>query len=163
MTSEIIDNDLDADYTFLEAFLYEAIFQNPGAEPLPRSVIYEPELFAYIDGFGRPDDHCVVARVNDQIVGAVWVRIFSGDFVGYGRLDGSTPELSISVLPEHRGKGIGKMLMESMVSLLAQKGYPQVSLSVSKDNKALELYRSLGFEIVRESGDGFLMAKELQK
>ena len=35
----------------LTDFLYEAIFQKDGDNPVPRTIIQEPSLWIYIDGF----------------------------------------------------------------------------------------------------------------
>ncbi|HAZ05261.1 MAG TPA: GNAT family N-acetyltransferase, partial [Acetobacterium sp.] len=52
----------------LADFLYEAIFQPDEQNRLPRVVIEQPELQVYIENFGRPDDHCLVAECKDKIV-----------------------------------------------------------------------------------------------
>ena len=138
----------------LEEFLYQAIFIPSGLEPLPRSILKEPELEMYIKDFGQqPDDWALAAEVNGQLVGAVWVRIMKD----YGYFDDQTPSLSISFLPDFRGQGLGQQLMTAMLDLLKAKGYPSVSLSVSKDNPALRFYQRLGFVTVEEREDDYLM------
>lgn len=108
----------------------------------------------YIKDFGKqPDDGALVAEVNGQLVGAVWVRIMKD----YGYYNDRTPFLSISFLPEFRGQGLGQQLMTAMLDLLKSKGYPSVSLSVSKDNPAVGFYQRLGFVTVEESEDDYLM------
>lgn len=49
-----------------------------GMEAPPKSVIEQPELQVYISGFGKKDDHCLVAEVGEKLVGAVWSRIMAG-------------------------------------------------------------------------------------
>ena len=138
----------------LEEFLYQAIFIPSGLAPLPRSILKEPELEMYIKDFGQqPDDWTLAAEVNGQLVGAVWVRIMKD----YGYFDDQTPSLSISFLPEFRGQGLGQQLMTAMLDLLKAKGYPGVSLSVSKDNPAVRFYQRLGFVTVEEREDDYLM------
>ena len=108
----------------------------------------------YIKDFGQqPDDWALAAEVNGQLVGAVWVRIMKD----YGYYDDQTPSLSISFLPEFRGQGLGQQLMTAMLDLLKAKGYPGVSLSVSKDNPAHRFYQRLGFVTVEEREDDYLM------
>lgn len=57
-----------------------------------------------IEGFGRPDDACMIARAKlpngSQVVGAAWARIFPSDATGYGTIDMATPEVSISLAGE---------------------------------------------------------------
>ena len=108
----------------------------------------------YIKDFGQqPDDWALAAEVDGQLVGAVWVRIMKD----YSYYDDQTPSLSISFLPEFRSQGLGQQLMMAMLDLLKAKGYPSVSLSVSKDNPALRFYQRLGFVTVEEREDDYLM------
>lgn len=73
-------------------FLYEAIFQQEGAPIVPRTVIQEPMIWAYVDGFGsRAGDFCLVAIVDGLIIGAVWSR----PGCSYGKIDENIPELAI--------------------------------------------------------------------
>ena len=138
----------------LEEFLYQAIFIPQGLEPLPRSSLKEPELEMYIKDFGQqPDDWALAAEVDGLLVGVVWVRIMKD----YGYFDDQTPSLSISFLPDFRGQGLGQQLMTAMLDLLKVKGYPSVSLSVSKDNPAVHFYQRLGFVTVEEREDDYLM------
>ena len=143
----------------LEEFLYQAIFIPSGLEPLPRSILKEPELEMYIKDFGQqPDDWALAAEVNGRLVGAVWVRIMKD----YGYYDDRTPSLSISFLSEFRGQGLGQQLMTAMLDLLKAKGYSSVSLSVSKDNPALRFYQRLGFVKVEEREEDYLMLCRLK-
>ena len=138
----------------LEEFLYQAIFIPQGLESLPRSSLKEPELEMYIKDFGQqPDDWALAAEVDGQLVGAVWVR----NMKDYGYFDDQTPSLSISFLPDFRRQGLGQQLMTAMLDLLKAKGYPSVSLSVSKDNPAARFYQRLGFVTVEEREDDYLM------
>lgn len=146
--------------SLLEDFLYEAIFQRDENNLLPRTVIWEPELKVYIDGFGRPDDHCLVAEIDGKVVGAVWTRILSGDIKGFGAVDKHTPEFAISMYKEYRGMGIGTELMRAMLRLLKNCGYKKTSLAVQKDNYAVKMYEAVGFEIIEELEQEYLMIYE---
>jgi len=55
----------------LEELLYQAIFQLPGNNPLPKEIIYRPEIYVFIDNFGGKDDHCLVVEENGIITGGV--------------------------------------------------------------------------------------------
>ncbi|MDD5997954.1 MAG: GNAT family N-acetyltransferase [Bacteroidales bacterium] len=138
----------------LDDFLYEAIFIPKGVEPPPRSIIEQEDLQVYVRGFGEePHDHCLVAEVDGKIAGAVWVRIMND----YGHVDDQTPSLAISLYPEYRGQGVGTQLLNQMLDMLRRTGYPQVSLSVQKENYALRMYQKAGFETVEERGEEVLM------
>lgn len=145
----------------LEDMLYEAIFQPDESNLIPRDVINQPNLRVYIDNWGQFDDLCIVSEVNGKIVGAVWTRIFKGEIKGYGTVDNETPELSIALFKENRNKGIGRALMKSILKKLKEHGYSKVSLSVSKNNYAFRLYQDLGFEVIHEREDDYLMMCKL--
>ena len=158
-TGTVIREMREAEYPLLEDFLYEAIFIPEDFDgEIPRSIIREPELAAFIEGFGTlPDDHCLVAEIEGTVVGAAWARIVRT----YGHVDDTTPLLSISLLPEHRGRGIGTALMDRLLDHLRTLGHRRASLSVQKANPALRLYRRAGFVGHREEGDELIMIKDL--
>ena len=167
------------EYGLLDDFLYEAIFIREGEEKLPRSVIFQPELQVYVQNFGGlPDDICFVAEVvqegsqhfcddeeeilqasDKKVAGAVWVR----DMEDYGHVEEGAPSFAISLYEEYRGQGIGRALMERMLEELRTRGYEKASLSVQKDNYAAKLYRNVGFEVIRETEEEFIMICRLQK
>lgn len=145
----------------LSDFLDEAVFQREGEPWLPKNIIDEPSIRVYIEGWGRPDDLCLVALIDGKYAGAVWTRILSGDIKGYGYIDDFTPELAISLYKEYRGKGLGTSLMQAMLQKLKAANYLAVSLSVTKDNPAHRLYRKLGFHVAAETKDDYLMVFDL--
>lgn len=51
MNITIIKEITAAEYPLLEDFLFHAIYLPPGAEPPPREIIFEQEIYIYIDGF----------------------------------------------------------------------------------------------------------------
>jgi len=67
-----------AEYDLLNDFLYEAIYIPDGVEPPPKSIINCPELQEYVFEFGkRKDDRALVAEVQGNVIGAIWVRIMN--------------------------------------------------------------------------------------
>lgn len=145
----------------LSDFLYEAIFQKDNTSPLPKEIINKPELNIFIKDFGKPDDYCLVAEVDDKIIGAVWSRVLSGEVKGYGNIDSTTPELAISLYKQYRNKGIGTELMKGILKLLKEKGYKKVSLSVQKDNYAVKMYKAVGFKTFKETEEEYIMVCSL--
>ena len=146
---EIRENE----YCILSEFLYEAIFIPEGTEKPPKSIIEQPELQVYIADFGKSDDWCLVAEVKEKIVGAVWVRIMND----YGHIDDETPSFAISLYEEYRNMGIGTVLMRDMLEFLKNKGYKQTSLSVQKANYAARMYQKVGFEVIDENEEEYIM------
>lgn len=146
------------EYSLLNNFLYEAIFVPEGIEPPPKTIITSPELQVYVEHFGElKDDWGLVAKVDGKIVGAVWVRIMND----YGHIDDETPSLAISLYKEYRGFGIGTAMMKGILTLLKSHRYSRVSLSVQKANYAAKLYLKVGFEIVRENEEEYIMVNYL--
>ena len=145
----------------LEDFLYEAIFQRDENNLVSRSIIKLPELSVFIDDFGNKDDNCLVAEFEGKIVGAVWTRILCGEIKGFGNVDDKTPEFAISLYREYKNMGIGTGLMKAMLELLKNKGYEKTSLAVQKDNYAVKMYQSVGFQIIDELEEEFLMVCKL--
>lgn len=142
----------------LKDFLYEAIFIPKGAEPPARDIIEKPELRVYTDDFGtRRGDNCLVADFQGQVAGAVWTRIMND----YGHVDDQTPSFAISLYKEYRGYGIGTLLMTKMLELLKQQGYKRASLAVQKANYAVKMYQDVGFKIVDENAEEYIMVCEL--
>lgn len=147
----------ESEYPILSDFLYEAIFIPEGMEKPPKSIIRQPELQVYIADFGKADDWCFVAETNGRIVGAVWVRIMND----YGHIDDATPSFAISLYEKYRNLGIGTALMKAMLQFLKEKGYQQTSLSVQKANYAVNMYRKVGFEVVDENEEEYIMICKL--
>jgi ribosomal protein S18 acetylase RimI-like enzyme len=73
-----------------------------------------------------------------------------------GRLDVARGEheiavLDISLLPEYRGRGIGTALLREVLDEAAAAG-KRVRVHVERSNRALRLYRRLGFSEVADLG-----------
>ena len=147
----------ESEYQILPNFLYEAIFIPEGTEKPSKSIIEQPELQVYVADFGKEDDWCLAAEMKEKIMGAVWVRIMND----YGHIDDKTPSLAISLYEEYRNLGLGTALMKEMLQFLKNKGYKQISLSVQKENFAVGMYRKLGFKVVSENDEEYIMVCQL--
>lgn len=145
------------EYAILNDFLYEAIFIPEGVEAPPKSIIRQSELQVYVSDFGKKDDCCLVAEVNGKIIGAVWTRIMND----YGHVDDTTPSFAISLYQDFRGQGIGTALMKEMLASLRERGYKKASLSVQKANYAYRLYLKVGFRIMDENEEEYIMVCDL--
>ncbi len=148
----------EKEYILLEDFIYEAIFIPEGVSPPPKSIINQPDLQVYIKDFGKEkDDICFVAETDDKVIGAVWVR----DMKDYGHIEDGVPSFAISLYKPYRNYGIGTALMTTMLSELKQRGYKKTSLAVQKENYAVKMYRKVGFEVIRETEEEFIMVCNL--
>ncbi|MEO6651364.1 MAG: GNAT family N-acetyltransferase [Ilumatobacteraceae bacterium] len=135
-----------SDQALISAMQYQAFFVPPGADALPRSILDQPDIRPYHDSFGTRlgDVGRIAVDSTGRAVGAAWVR----QVTGYGFVDRDTPELGVAVMSEHRGHGVGRMLLESLFETV-----PRCSLSVDVRNPAKALYERLGFEVVRTDGE----------
>lgn len=142
----------------LKDFLYEAIFIPEGIVPPSREIINKPELKIYYEGFGTGRaDYCIVADENGKVIGAAWTRIMND----YGHVDDETPSLAISLYKEYRGRGIGTQMMKEIIAILKAKGYKRTSLAVQKSNYAIRMYEKVGFKIVDENDEEYIMVCNL--
>lgn len=147
------------EYSLLDDFLYEAIFIPNGTQPPERSIINLPELQVYVADFGKEkDDICFFAEVEGKVVGAVWVRVMND----YGHIEDGVPSFAISLYKEYRGYGIGTALMRRMLCELKQRGYEKASLSVQKANYAVQMYLKVGFEVLNEHEEEYIMVCDLK-
>jgi ribosomal protein S18 acetylase RimI-like enzyme len=81
----------------------------------------------------------------DEVIGFCWIVLFDP---GTG-LEGEVAEVYVS--PEHRGRGIGEMLINQAVRLFRERGVTLGYVWTRPDNDAaVRLYRSAGFEPNRQ-------------
>ena len=81
----------------------------------------------------------------DEVIGFCWIVLFDP---GTG-LEGEVAEVYVS--PEHRGRGIGDMLINQAVRLFRERGVTLGYVWTRPDNDAaVRLYRSAGFEPNRQ-------------
>ena len=111
----------------------------------------------------------VVAEVNDKIIGYIMCKIEFGfsnfrklGFVKKGHV------VSVAVLDQHRGKGVGRALMLEGVNGVVSRKSDEIYLEVRISNEpAIKMYEKLGFQIksrlrtyYRDGEDAYLMALE---
>ena len=67
-------------------------------------------------------------------------------------------------MPTMQGNGVGKLLLETAFSYAKEKkdkGCARIELNVNRKNKAVEFYRRMGMNIVKEGdfpiGNGYYM------
>ena len=160
LISEIALSDAES----LREMLYLAIHVPEGETAPPDEIIYSPGLKPYWNEWGREGDlgfKCE-ARETGRTIGMAWLRLLSGDRKGYGWVDDAIPELSMAVVPDCRGKGIGSAMLDALLKQ-AEARFPAVSLSVSESNRAFDLYLRFGFEVLSIDEGAILMKKTLSQ
>ncbi|MFL6340863.1 MAG: ribosomal protein S18-alanine N-acetyltransferase [Nitrososphaeraceae archaeon] len=111
----------------------------------------------------------IVAEVDEKVVGYIMCKIEFGfsnfrklGFVKKGHV------VSVAVLDQHRGKGIGKALMLEGINGVVSRKSDEIYLEVRISNtQAIRMYQKLGFQIksrlrsyYRDGEDAYLMALE---
>jgi [ribosomal protein S18]-alanine N-acetyltransferase len=139
------------DEPFLSEMLYEAAIWRSGPKRSSASeVLSLPEIAVYISGWGRPGDEGLIAEAETgESVGAAWYRLFSEQAHGFGFVNAETPEITIAVREDVRGRGIGSALLDELIACARKGRFPALSLSVEADNPALRLYERSAFLVIR--------------
>jgi len=147
---------LASDQAFLWECLYFAIHVPVGTPPPDQDIVQSPDLYKYAADWGRPTDHGFLAfdPGTSKNLGALWLRQFTTHTAGYGFVEEGIPELSMAVIPEYRGRGLGRGLLGYLLGL---GNFPAISLSVSPQNPALKLYERFGFKKVGEKDGSWTM------
>jgi GNAT superfamily N-acetyltransferase len=148
----------EADVRFMRKMLCAALFWSPSRRRfrwLGPLVLRLRIVAMYHRGWGRAGDTGFVAEENGRRTGAVWYRFFTEDEHGDGYVDPETPELAIAVAEGHRGRGLGRLLMETIHERARRDGVRRIALSVDADNPARRLYVRLGYrEYEPDDGKG---------
>ncbi len=125
-------------------------------EDLPEMISWEGALFGtdawspevMVAELSHPASYYLVARPDGDhgIVGYAGLRADSR--AGDGDIQ------TVAVAPDHRGRGLGRLLVEALVAEARQRLVSRVFLEVRADNDAARgLYANLGFqEIDRRTG-----------
>ena len=96
----------------------------------------------------------LVAVLDGRIVGSAGITA-----VGGRRKVLHRARFGISILTEHLGMGIGRVLMDACIDSARRAGYTQLELEVVADNeRALSLYRRAGFEEYGRNPRGYRSA-----
>ena len=139
--------------------LLDAYARDPmgGGEPLA------DEVKARLPGdlAANPQAFSLLARHGDEAVG------LANCFMGYSTF-AAAPLVNIhdvAVLPDHRGKGIGKALLAAVEAEALKRGACKITLEVLSGNPARHLYAACGFgdyQLDPEAGHALFWQKRLK-
>jgi N-acetylglutamate synthase-like GNAT family acetyltransferase len=109
-----------------------------------RDIFDAPEIGG--DDPGRAfDEH--LAKVNAE---NVWVAEVDGQVAGLAGLIPDVPELEpVVVSKQHRGDGIGRLLVEAVISAARERGARTIQVRpVARNVEAVRFFHELGFDIL---------------
>ncbi|PKL47051.1 MAG: hypothetical protein CVV42_14245 [Candidatus Riflebacteria bacterium HGW-Riflebacteria-2] len=96
----------------------------------------------------RDDMICGLFKHQNEIKGSFELKLVES----VGWID------SIGILPQYRGKGLGKAFVAKLILKLNEGGFSKVKLSVISNNeKAYGLYKKMGFEVERCLSDWYVI------
>ena len=151
------------DIPFLHAMLYEAVFWRPN----PKKPTFEEGLAApgvrnaLIHWGERTGDTAVIACVQSIPAGAAWYRWYTEDNSIRGSIEDTIPVVVIAVHTDSRCQGIGGKMMHGLIDQASRHHIHALSLMVSKDTHAIQLYRQCGFLEYADTGDSFVMWRKI--
>jgi GNAT superfamily N-acetyltransferase len=122
-----------------------------GYEPDAEAAKAVPFIAAHLAGWLRPEDFGFIAERDGVAIGAAWARQFARDEQPAFFVDERTPEITIGVKPDIRGRGIGGMLLHALIGEAVRRSIG-LCLNIRHDNPARRLYERVGFRLVPGSG-----------
>ncbi len=148
---------------FIREMLYEAVFWRPNPnKPSLEEGLAVPKVSNALAGWGERDgDTAVIAFADSKPAGSAWYRFFTNDNFIRGYIEESIPVLVIAVHKDYRRLGIGERMINCLLDHALRNEVQKISLMVSKDNHALNLYRKCGFLEYADKGDSLLMLRKI--
>ncbi|MHA2247617.1 MAG: N-acetyltransferase family protein [Candidatus Hodarchaeales archaeon] len=125
---------------------YNRIFEN-SLDDFINSLDREEQLYWDFFNLGANSESSIVLERNGDIIGFIGTRDFGG-FMEFG---------PVGILPEYRGRGLSKILMDrcfsNLINLDKRNGYIEVGV---RNEPAINLYSAYGFKEVSKK-HGFVM------
>ena len=104
-----------------------------------------------------PDSAVLVADDNGDMIGYAYAAVEGYDYMALRGPAGVLHDLIVD--PEHRGRDVGRLLLNATLAFFRSRGVPRVVLSTAEQNEAAQrLFASMGFrrtmiEMTRELDD----------
>lgn len=102
-----------------------------------------------------PEKHVFVAEEDGNVLGTYWLKANQpglGDHVGNG---------GYMVSPDVKGRGIGKLMAEHSIDEARRLGFHSIQFNfvVKSNTAAVNLWKSVGFEVIGEIPDAIRHSK----
>jgi ribosomal protein S18 acetylase RimI-like enzyme len=103
------------------------------------------------------DKAVLVADDNEDVIGYAYAAVEGYDYMALRGPAGVLHDIIVD--PEHRGRGVGRLLLDAALAFLSSRGVPRVVLSTAEQNEgAQRLFARMGFrrtmiEMTRELDD----------
>ncbi|MBM7789435.1 GNAT family N-acetyltransferase [Tenggerimyces flavus] len=148
---------------FLDELTVEAFNWAPDrAELTLEQIRADASLAKYLAPWPAAGEFGVVAEsLAGDPAGAAWLRYFPASSPGYGYVAEDVPELTLAVVPDWRGMGLGRLLLSELAAASRTAGIARISLSVERANHAAKLYAAAGYEVVGGDADADTMVLTL--
>lgn len=124
------------DITELEMFLYKV------------DEDFEPALSSRVDlkSYARKlMDNAIIFKACDKLNVIGLVACYAND---PSKVNAYIPFVAVN--RDYRGRGVGRVLLNKVITELKGDGFKNLSLTVRKTSKAFYLYKNLGFKIYSE-------------
>jgi putative acetyltransferase len=130
----------------------------------PNTVYYDPSTDALFELFRKPGSIYYVAEKDGKLFGG------GGIFPSNGLAPDTCELVKMYLLPEARGHGLGKLLIEMALGYARQQGYHNVYIETMPElKKAMGIYEKFGFHYLSKPmgntghcGCSIWMLKELE-
>jgi ribosomal protein S18 acetylase RimI-like enzyme len=91
-----------------------------------------------------PDAAILVAEAHGDVIGYAYAAVQGYDYTSLRGPAGVLHDLIVE--PEHRGRGVGRLLLNAVLTHLTTRGAPRVVLLAAEGNQAAQrLFASMGF------------------
>ena len=150
------------DLSFLKKMLFEASYWRQNiSKPGFEQGLQRADLKYLLEDWGRKGDTGIIAEDdNDNQIGAAWYRFWTEEKHSYGYINERIPELTLAVSEKWRGKGVGRELIKRLITKAKSQNLTKVSLSVEKENFAVNLYQQVGFKVYIDNPGDYTMLWE---
>jgi putative acetyltransferase len=110
----------------------------------PNTVYYDPTTDTLFEVFQTPRSKYFLAEIDNKVVGG------GGIYPTDGLLEDTCELVKMYLLPEGRGHGLGRTLIEKCIVAARENGFKKIYLETMPELKqALSVYEKFGFEYLK--------------